>query len=60
VEQGLAIEQSAQGEEGLDGQAWRWRIVHEAARDGIEHPRGNRQLKAVLEFDNHTIRGLTP
>jgi hypothetical protein len=38
VEQGLAIEQSAQGQEGLDGQAWRRRIVHEAARDGIEHP----------------------
>jgi len=38
VEQGLTIEQSAQGQEGLDGQAWRWRIVHEAARDGIEHP----------------------
>jgi hypothetical protein len=38
VAQGLAIEQSAQGQEGLDGQAGRRRIVHEAARDGIEHP----------------------
>jgi hypothetical protein len=38
VEQGLAIEQSAQSQEGLDGQAWRRRIVHEAARDWIEHP----------------------
>jgi hypothetical protein len=60
VEQGLAIEQSAQGQEALDGQAWRRRIVHKAARDGIEHPRGNGQLKAILEFNDHTIRGLTP
>ena len=60
MEQGLAIEQIAQGQEGLDGQAWCWRIVHEAACDGIEHPRGKSQLKAILEFDDHTIRGLTP
>lgn len=60
MEQGLAIEQIAQGQEGLDGQAWRRRIVHEAARDWIEHPRGNSQLKAILEFDDQTIRGLTP
>ena len=46
--------------EGLDGQAWRRRIVHEAARDRIEHPRGNSQLQAILEFDDQTIRGLTP
>jgi hypothetical protein len=38
VEQGLAIEQSAQGQEDFDGQAWRRRIVHAAARDWIEHP----------------------
>ena len=60
MEQGLAIEQRAQGQEGVDGQTWRRRIVHEAARNGIEHPRGNRQLKAILKFDDHTIRGLTP
>jgi hypothetical protein len=51
-EQGLAIEQSAQGQESLHGQAWRWRIVHEAARDGIEHPRGKSQLQAILEFND--------
>jgi hypothetical protein len=59
VEQGLAIKQSAQGQEGLDGQAWRRRIVHEAAYERIEHPRGNSQLKAILEFDDQTLRGLT-
>jgi hypothetical protein len=55
VEQGLAIEQSAQGQEGLDRQAWCRRIVHKATRDWIEHPRGNRQLKAILEFDDQTL-----
>jgi hypothetical protein len=55
VEQGLAIEQSAQGQEGLDRQAWRRRIVHEAARDGIEHPGGKRQLQAILEFHDQTV-----
>jgi len=58
MEQGLAIEQSAQGEEGFNSQAGRWRIVHEAAREWIEHPRGNRELKAILEFDDQTLRGL--
>ena len=60
MEQGLAIEQIAQGQEGLDGQTWRRRIVHEAARDRIAHPRGNRQRKAILEFDDQTLRGLSP
>ena len=60
MEQGLAIEQIAQGQEGLDGQTWRGRIVHEAARDRIEHPCGNRQLKAIWEFDDQTLRGLPP
>ena len=59
MEQGLAIKQIAQGQEGLDGQTWRRRIVHEAARDRIEHPRGNSQLKAIREFDDQTLRGLT-
>ena len=60
MEQGLAIEQIAQGQEGLDGQTWRRRIMHEAAREWIKHPRGNSQLKAILEFDDQTLRGLTP
>ena len=59
MEQGLAIEEITQRQEGLDGQTWRRRIVHEAARDGIEHPRGNRQRKAIREFDDQTLRGLT-
>ena len=54
------IEQIAQGQEGLDAQTWRRRITDVAARQGIEHPRGNGQLKAILEFDDQTIRGLTP
>jgi len=58
MEQGLAIEQSAQGEEGFNRQAGRRRVVHEAAREWIEHPRGNRELKAILEFDDQTLRGL--
>ena len=57
--QGLAIEQIAQGQESLDGQQWRRRIVHEAACERIEHPHGNSQLKALLEFDDQTLRGLT-
>ena len=57
--QGLAIEQSAQGQEGLDTQAWCRRIAHAAACERIEHPRGNGQLKAILEFDDETIRSLT-
>jgi hypothetical protein len=60
VEQGLAIEQIAQGPKGLDGQTWRRRIMHEAARNWIEQPRGNRQLQAILEFDDQTLCGLTP
>jgi hypothetical protein len=60
VEQGLAIEEITQRQEGLDRQTWRRRIIHEVACDGIEHPRGNRQLKAILEFDDQAIRGLTP
>ena len=58
MEQGLAIEQSAQGEEGFNSQAGRRRIVHEAACERIKHPRGNRQLKTILEFDDQTLRGL--
>ena len=59
MEQGLASQQIAQGHEGLDGQTWRRRIVHEAACEWIKHPCGNRQLKAILEFDDQTLRGLT-
>ena len=55
MEQGLAIKQIAQGQEGPDGQPWRRRIVHVAARAWIEHPRGNRQLKTILEFDDQTL-----
>jgi hypothetical protein len=58
VAQGLAIEQIAQGQESLDGQPWHRRIVHEAACERIEHPRGNSQLKAILELDDQTLRGL--
>jgi hypothetical protein len=55
----MAIEQSALGHEGLDGQPWRRRIVHEAACERIKPPRGHRQRKAILEFDAQTLRGLT-
>jgi len=58
VEQGLAIEEITQRQEGLDRQTWRRRITHEVACDGIEHPRGNRQLKALWEFDDQTLGGL--
>jgi hypothetical protein len=58
MEQGLAIEQSAQGAEGCNSQAGRRRIVHEATREWIEHPRRNRELKTILEFDDQTLRGL--
>jgi len=47
-----------QGEERLDSQAWRRRILHVAARHRIKHPRGNRQLKAIWEFDDQTFCGL--
>jgi hypothetical protein len=60
VEQGLAIEQLTQRQESVDGQTWHVRIVHEAARDRIEHPRGNRELKTILEFDDQTLRDLSP
>ena len=59
MEQGLAIEQSAQGHEGRDGETWCRRVIHVAAREWIKHPCGNSQLKAILEFDNQTLRGLT-
>ena len=58
MKQGLAVKQSAQGQEGFDRQTWRRGITHEAACDGIEHPRGNRQLKAIREFDDQTLGGL--
>jgi hypothetical protein len=59
VEQGLAIKQFAQTQEGLDTQVWHRRIAHVAAHERIEHPRGNGELKAILEFDNEAIRSLT-
>jgi hypothetical protein len=52
------IEQRAQGQEGLDGQAWHRRIVYLAARERIEHPRGNSELKTIREFDNQTLQVL--
>jgi hypothetical protein len=52
MEQELAIKQIAQGAEGFNSQAGHRRILHVAARDGIEHPRGNRQLQAILEFND--------
>jgi hypothetical protein len=60
VEQGLVIEQIAQGQEGLNAQAWGWRIADVAACQGIEHPRGNGQLQAIRELEDQTLRGLTP
>jgi hypothetical protein len=60
VEQGLVIEQSAHGQEGLDAQAGGRRIADMATCQGIEHPRGNGQLQAILELDDQTIRGLMP
>ena len=53
------IEESAQDPEGLDGQAWHRRIMHLAARERIEHPCGNRELKTILEFDDQTL-GVLP
>jgi hypothetical protein len=53
-------EEITQGQEGLDAQAWCKRIAHAAARERIEHPRGNGQLQAIRELDDQTIRSLTP
>jgi hypothetical protein len=53
------IKQMTQGQEGLDAQKWRRRIVHVAARERIEQPRGQGYLQAILEFNDQTIRGLT-
>jgi hypothetical protein len=60
VEQGLVIKEITQGQEGLDTQVWCRGIAHAAAREWVEPPRGNSQLKAILEFDDQTLRGLTP
>ena len=60
TEQGLVIEQRTESEEGCNAQAWRRRITHAAAREWIEHPRGNGQLKAILEFDHQILGALTP
>ena len=54
------IEQSAHGQEGFDTQAGGRRIADMATCHGIEHPRGNGQLQAILELDDQTIRGLMP
>jgi len=51
----MVIEQIAQGEESLDAQAWRRRIAHVVACQRIEHPRGDSQLKAILELHDQTI-----
>ena len=53
--QGLVIAQIAQGEEGLDAQAWRRRIAHVVACQRLEHPRGDSQLKALLELHDQTL-----
>ena len=47
--------QIAQGEEGLDAQAWRRRIAHVVACQRIEHPRGKSQLTAILELHDQTL-----
>ena len=49
------IAQIAQGEEGLDAQAGRRRSAHVVACQRIEHPRGDSQLKAILERDDQTL-----
>jgi hypothetical protein len=54
------IEQGAQGQASLDAQARHRRIAHVVAGQRIEHPRGDSQLKAILELDDQTIRGLMP
>jgi hypothetical protein len=59
VEQGLVIAEITQGQEGLDTQVWCRGIAHATAREWIEHPRGKSQLKALLEFDDQTLRSLT-
>ena len=46
------IEQIAHGQEGLDTQAGCRGIADLAACQGIEHPRGNGQLQAILELDD--------
>jgi hypothetical protein len=53
------IKQITQGQESLDAQEWRRCIVHVAARERIEHPRGQGYLQAILEFNDQTLRGLT-
>ena len=53
------IEEITQGQEGLDTQAWCRRIAHAAARERIEHPRGQGYLQALLEFNDKALRGLT-
>ena len=55
MEQGLAIKQIAQGQEGPDGQPWRRRIAHVVACQRIEHPRGDSQLQAILELNDQTL-----
>ena len=57
--QGLGVEESPQGQEGLDTEAWCRRIAHAAARERIEHPRGNGKFQAILELDDQTLRSLT-
>ena len=56
----MGIAQVAQGEEGLDAQARRRRIAHVVACERIEPPRGESQLKAILELDDQTLCGLMP
>jgi hypothetical protein len=56
----MVIEQSAQGQESRDAQAWHRRIAHVVACQRIEHPRGESQLQAILELDDQTLGGLMP
>jgi len=54
------IEQVTQGKESLKAQARHRRIAHAVAGQRIEHPRGDSQLKAILELDDQAIGGLMP
>jgi hypothetical protein len=54
-EQGLSIEQPAQGEQGGDGNAWPGFCRQKTTGMGIEHPGRNGKQRAIRELDDLTL-----
>lgn len=59
-EQAVVLKQDTEFQQGGHAQTRLRGVLHLAASQGIEHPRGKSNLEAIGELNDQTIRGLTP